>query len=77
MRDGLIVDGHRMFGDDAVNRKQLFERTCPGAHVECQPLSDPTMRPHLDLLRAEGELKQYTDEELLTDRLIVTWRKPG
>ena len=36
----------------------------------------PSMRTQLSELRANGELPEFTDEELLTANAVCLWRKP-
>lgn len=58
--------------------RKIIESAHPGSHIEL------TKRPDADALRAElgrirgaGELTEYSDEELLCDRLVAIWKKPG
>ena len=55
----------------------LFERAMSGAHIEYIPgKPSPAIARALAELRREGELAEFSDAELVTDCLIVTWRKP-
>lgn len=55
----------------------LIAGLLPGAEVEAIPAQpDPVIAAELARLRSEGELDDYTDAELVTDCLIITWRKP-
>ena len=55
----------------------LVERLMPGASVENIPQHpNPVIARELASLRAAGELADYSDAELITDCLIISWRKP-
>ena len=55
----------------------LVDRLLPGAVVENIPQQpSPVIARELASLRAAGELPDYTDVELVTDCLIISWRKP-
>jgi SAM-dependent methyltransferase len=54
----------------------LFEHCCPDADIRCFRDSDPQMLAALSQLRAQGLLADYSDQELLTSALQVTWKKP-
>jgi len=57
--------------------RRIFEESHPGTHVELtRRPDDEALRARLAELRASGELKDYTDEELLGGRLVAVWRKP-
>lgn len=56
--------------------RDLFSRTCPGARFDTTPLEEQGLREHLQSLRAAGRLQDFSDGELLTDDLLVGWRKP-
>jgi SAM-dependent methyltransferase len=53
----------------------IFDRHMPGARHLRTPDANPTLHESLDALRRAGELADYTDEELLTVALNVTWTK--
>jgi SAM-dependent methyltransferase len=55
---------------------RLIERCCPDADIRCFRDSDPQKLSALSELRAQGLLSDYSDEELLTSALQVTWKKP-
>ncbi len=54
--------------------KRLFHQTMPGVHFDYERYEE--LQPHLRELRAQGELADYSDDELLTLGLIGIWRKP-
>jgi len=55
----------------------LVERLLPGAKVENIPQQpSPVIARELAQLRQAGELPDYSDAELITDCLIISWRKP-
>jgi SAM-dependent methyltransferase len=55
----------------------LFQATMPGVQIEFVPREpSPTMTQALADLRRKGQLQDYSDTELVTDCLIVSWRKP-
>lgn len=56
--------------------RAVFEREMPGTSFSPVTLeTDQTVRDALPGLRAAGELSDYSDEELLTDRIIAVWKK--
>jgi SAM-dependent methyltransferase len=56
--------------------RDLFSRHWPGVTFRLRPEDDPAIRGALAHLRAQGELGQYEDEELLSVYLIAEWVKP-
>lgn len=56
--------------------QELVMRRCPGAHIATTLLKSPTAHEKLAMHRAAGWLSNFSDEELLTDDLVVGWRKP-
>lgn len=56
--------------------RDLFTRACPGALFDSTPLAEAGLAEHLEGLRAAGKLLDFSDAELLTDDLLVGWRKP-
>lgn len=55
----------------------LVERQLPGAVVERLPQKPgPVILRELENLREAGELSEFSDAELVTDVLIISWRKP-
>lgn len=55
----------------------LFEQVMPGVQLEFIPgQPSPAVARALAELRGNGELRDYSDIELVTDCLIVSWRKP-
>lgn len=55
----------------------LVERQLPGATVDTIPQqASPVIAQELARVRAAGELPDYSDTELVTDCLIISWRKP-
>ncbi len=57
--------------------RDLFNANLPGCCFQLRKYGADRLKPELDLLRAAGELADYTDDELLTVDLWMTWRKPG
>jgi SAM-dependent methyltransferase len=54
--------------------KYLFQQTMPGAHFIHERQEE--LLPHLRELKEQGELADYSEDELLTVGLIGIWRKP-
>ena len=57
-----------------MRRAHLFEEVLPGALCVRARETDPQLLAALPGLRAEGALKDYSDDELLTVALHVVWR---
>lgn len=53
----------------------LFEAQMPGVTVQLEMQGD--LAKPLAALRAEGELAEYRDEELLTVNVVALWHKPA
>jgi SAM-dependent methyltransferase len=56
--------------------KRLFHDRLPGSFVNATQDAGDVDRSQLLSLRTEKELKEYSDEELLTVTLEATWQKP-
>ncbi|HVR19546.1 MAG TPA: class I SAM-dependent methyltransferase, partial [Polyangiaceae bacterium] len=56
--------------------RSLFETIFPGGHLLTEPMLE-NVKDELRILREQGELFEYTDEELLTVNCIGIWRKPS
>jgi SAM-dependent methyltransferase len=56
--------------------RSLFERHFPGVVFRQENLDGDRFAVALRELRGRGLLREFTDEELLTDDLIVAWRCP-
>jgi SAM-dependent methyltransferase len=56
--------------------KALFADRCPGVRFDTTPIAPAEIHDHLPRHRAQGWLAGFSDEELLTDDLVVAWRKP-
>lgn len=54
----------------------LFDEACPGVTVEYFRAGDPSSIAALASLRARGALADYTDDDLMTNCLQFTWKKP-
>jgi SAM-dependent methyltransferase len=54
--------------------EEIFRRRCPGVVLEYKTAEH--LVPELQRLRAQGELSNYTDQELLTVDLWALWKKP-
>ncbi|MFO7686421.1 MAG: class I SAM-dependent methyltransferase [Desulfobacterales bacterium] len=54
--------------------EEIFRRRCPGVVLEYKTADK--LAPELQKLRAQGELGDYTDKELLTVDLWALWKKP-
>ena len=53
----------------------LFRSKMPGVSLE--HLKEPAeLAERLAEIRSQGELSEYTDEELLTVVIVAIWRKP-
>jgi len=58
--------------------RRLFDRVTPGCIYELwEDKGVDKYKAILKDLRRQGELADYSDEELLTLNLITVWRKPG
>jgi len=58
--------------------REVFASTMPGATVELSvPAEIEQLRRELAGARASGDLGGYSDEELLAERMLIVWRKPG
>lgn len=58
--------------------RRIFAAEHPGATVELSKRTDEaTLRSHLAEIRQGGDLTEYSDEELVCERLLATWQKPG
>ena len=57
--------------------KDLFSQHWPGVEFRLRPERDPAIQGALAPLRADGELKEYQDEELLSVYLVAEWVKPS
>jgi SAM-dependent methyltransferase len=55
--------------------EMLFVHTMPGVYLVAER-HDDEIGDALALLREEGELADYTDDELMTTNLIGIWKKP-
>jgi SAM-dependent methyltransferase len=55
----------------------LFSDRMPGALLECRRPAGVELERELSRLREQGELADYSDEELLNGRLAAVWRKPA
>ena len=54
----------------------VFQSLMPGSTVEPMCDSNELLNRELRHLRAQGQLKQYSDAELLSVTVTVSWRKP-
>lgn len=70
VRPNCYVNGVRL---DAW--KRMFQETMPGVRFIHERQEE--LLPHLHELKAQGELSDYSDEELLTACLVGVWRKPN
>jgi SAM-dependent methyltransferase len=57
--------------------RDLFTQHWPGVTFRLRQERDPAIRSALAPLRADGELKEYEDEELLHAYLVAEWVKPN
>jgi SAM-dependent methyltransferase len=73
---------HEIRPNSYVNRLRLadwvriFESDMPGCKVEALVDATELLRLELNKLRSEGELMDYSDEELFSHAVKATWRKP-
>lgn len=56
--------------------RELCLRHCPNARFDVTTLVSPSIRDSLTALRTANYLQEFSDDELLTDDLVVGWRKP-
>jgi SAM-dependent methyltransferase len=59
--------------------RELFDELCPGGQATLDTHHEPfgtELAGELKLLRANGELRSYTDEDVLSVNYRVVWRKP-
>lgn len=57
----------------------LFQQKMPGVHFEYEgfdPVSKKELLEQLAQLRKAGELKDFSDEELMQVNIIAVWKKP-
>jgi hypothetical protein len=54
--------------------REIFESEMPGAKFTEWRLDEGAAKALADI-RSRGELGEYSDEDLLTDRLVVVWEK--
>jgi SAM-dependent methyltransferase len=54
----------------------MFQAVFPQAQILRFRRGEPRLKQDLDALRAQGELTEYRDEELLVDEVAVVWTKP-
>lgn len=58
--------------------REIVGRHHPDAHFELTKRPDEAvLRSELAGARSAGDLGEYSDEELLCERLIVVWQRPG
>lgn len=57
--------------------RDLFSQHWPGVTFRLRPERDPAIQSALAPLQADGELKEYEDEELLSVYLLAEWVKPA
>lgn len=57
--------------------KQLFQQHCPEVEFQYEQDERETLIVELRDIRKQGELTEYTDEELLTTSIIALWKKPA
>ncbi len=60
--------------------RNLFSELCPDAQVTLENHEEPRgsqFTTELAVIRASGELKEYSDEELLAVNIVLTYKKPG
>jgi SAM-dependent methyltransferase len=57
--------------------RDLFSQHWPDAKFRLVPERDPAIQDALAPLRADGELEEYKDEELLSVYLVAEWVKPS
>jgi SAM-dependent methyltransferase len=71
IQQGAFINTLR-FGD----WQSLISQKCYGVIFEKEKSNDPRLDGMIDKYRSLGYLDDYSDEELLTERLIVAWQKP-
>ena len=55
---------------------EILQSQMPGCVIDTPLVEDPVLLKALAQVRGQGELADFTDQELLVRRLIVVWRKP-
>jgi SAM-dependent methyltransferase len=74
---------HDVRSNSYLNRLRLadwvnvFQSEMPGCEVAATMDAPDTLRDELRSLRLQGQLADYSDEELLTAAVEATWRKPA
>jgi SAM-dependent methyltransferase len=56
--------------------EEVFRKQCPGVSFEYMRNEGDHLDTELSRLRSQGELKEYSDQELLTVDLWALWKKP-
>jgi SAM-dependent methyltransferase len=72
VRPNAFVNGLRL-----EQWRSLIEDLLPGADMVLQQPETEWLEPEARALWKQGELTDYSLEELLTSKVIVLWRKPG
>ena len=57
--------------------RTVFERKMPGVDCILNRGDDPTLEPAARALQDQGELLEYSLDELLTFEVVALWRKPA
>jgi SAM-dependent methyltransferase len=70
VRQGAFVNTLRIH-----DWRQLFDRFFPDAVCQTVPVKNEKLSTALHEIRGEGKLSDFSDEELLTNDLIYSWRK--
>lgn len=56
--------------------RQLFASHWPECRIELQGSTSPLLEEALPQLRRDGELQEFSDEELLTVSVVARWQRP-
>jgi SAM-dependent methyltransferase len=73
----------RVHSNAYLNRWRLgayrttFADVFPGSEIHCFKRGEHYLRPEMEALKHDGELTEFTEEELLVDEVAVIWRKPA
>jgi hypothetical protein len=74
---------HEVTGNAFLNKRrladwqQVFEAHWPGCVVDCVQPDRQRLEPIATELHGQGELGDYSLDELLTHELRVSWQKPA
>ncbi len=73
--EGLVKFGGYVNKIRLPQWREIFETTLPGGFMTFRQAEDD-LALEASRLKSAGELADYSDDELLTNNVIYTWRKP-